>query len=90
MPCFPPKNVQIRMQHCCTLADENEPAVRYSASRPGERTQVGVSTWCHEPATNLTQDVFRHSRLSLPAVGSTQRKILRLRNVRFVWSRSQT
>ncbi len=32
----------------------------YTPPEEGERVLVGLSTWCSEPATNLTEDVSRH------------------------------
>ena len=39
--------------------DENELMMSYTVPS-SECAVVGLSTWCHEPATNLIGDVFRH------------------------------
>ena len=70
MPCFPIQIVQIAMSLRDTTTDENELAMGYTV--PQERLRRGrSSTWCHEPATNLIGDVFRHPPSVAPTRGST-------------------
>ena len=56
---FIPQNGQIAMSLRDTTTDENELAMSYTIPR-SECAEVGARRRCHEPATNLIGDVFRH------------------------------
>ncbi len=56
MPPILTQNVQIAMSLRDTTTDENELAMGYTVPRSA-CAEVGLSTWCHEPATNLIGDV---------------------------------
>src|SRR5262252_8471854 len=77
------------MQRCCTPADENERAVRYTLPRPGERAQVGSRRGCQEQAHKSDRGRFQAPPFVAPTHGKhARRKIFRTQNVRLAWPNS--